>query len=282
MYCRAVTEDTPFFPGLVCWIEVSSIDPARSRDFYAGLFGWTYNIDPDPGGGNYTIALRGGQPVAGLAGVPVEADQPVAWRLYLASANIMHTGDMVTQWGGQVLYGPVDAPGQGSVLIGADPTGGVVGFWEPGPPWTFHTTEPGSLIWAELNTWDGQLADEFYANLFGYQQHQIGDGRYVDYTTWSRGGPTMLARLQMNEDWAREIPAHWMLHFAVDPQIGTDGAVNRVLDLGGRVEIYPYDTELGRIARVADPSGANFALIDPTVRVVPPPTSIADEAGYLH
>jgi hypothetical protein len=68
----------------------------------------------------------------------------------------------------------------------------------------------------------------------------------------------------------------------VDPQIGTDGAVNRVLDLGGRVEIYPYDTELGRIARVTDPSGAHFALIDPTVRVVPPPTSIADEAGYLH
>ncbi len=277
-----MTEDTSFFPGLACWIDVSSIDPARSRDFYAGLFGWTYDIGPDQGGGAYTIALSGGEPVAGLAGVPVEADQPVAWRLYLACANIMHTADVFTQWGGQVLYGPVAAPGQGSVLIGADPTGGVIGFWEPGPPWMFRTTDPGSLIWAELNTWDGAQADEFYANLFGYQQHQIGDGRYVDYTTWSRGGPTMLARLQMNEDWARDIPAHWMLHFAVDSQTGTDGAVNRVLDLGGRVEIYPYDTELGRIARVADPSGATFALIDPTTRVMPPPTSIADEAGYLH
>jgi hypothetical protein len=38
---------------------------------------------------------------------------------------------------------------------------------------------------------------------------------------------------------------------------------------------------LGRIARVADPSGATFALIDPTLRLVPPPTYIADEAGYL-
>jgi hypothetical protein len=34
--------------------------------------------------------------------------------------------------------------------------------------------------------------------------------------------------------------------------------------LGGRVDIDPYDTEPGRIARVADPSGAAFALIDPT------------------
>ncbi|MGB9278856.1 MAG: VOC family protein [Pseudonocardiaceae bacterium] len=275
-----MTEDTPFFPGLACWIDVSSTDPAGSRDFYAGLFGWTYHIDPDPASGYYTTALRDGQPVAGLAGVPVEADQPVAWRLYLASANIMHTANVFTQWGGQVLYGPVAAPGQGSVLIGADPTGGVIGFWEPGPPWNFHTTDTGALIWAELNTWDGAQADAFYANLFGYQQHQIGDGREVDYTTWSRGGPTMLARLQINDDWAPETPAHWMLHFAVDPQTGTDDAVNRVLDLGGRVDIFPYDTELGRTARVIDPSGAGFALIDPTRRVTPPRTSIADEAGH--
>jgi uncharacterized protein len=276
-----VVEEMSFVPGLVCWIDVSSTDPAGSRDFYAGLFGWTYQIDPDPDRGHYTTALRAGRPVAGLAGIPVQAEQPVAWRLYLASANIMHTAEVFTGWGGQVLYGPADAPGQGSVLIGADPTGGVIGFWEPGPPWMFHTTDTGSLIWAELNTWDGARADEFYANLFGYHQHQIGDGRYVDYTSWSRGGPTMLARLQMNERWAPGIPAHWMLHFAVDPQTGTDAAVNRVLELGGRVDIYPYDTELGRIARVADPSGATFALIDPTTRIVPAPTSIADQVGYL-
>jgi uncharacterized protein len=276
-----VIEDTSFVPGLVCWIDVSSADPAGSQDFYAGLFGWTYQIDPDSDCGHYTIALREGRPVAGLAGMPAQAGQPVTWRLYLTSANIMHTAEVFTEWGGQVLYGPADAPGRGSVLIGADLTGGVIGFWESGPPWMFHTTEPGSLIWAELNTWDGALADEFYAKLFGYHQQQIGDGRHVDYTTWSRGGPTMLARLQMNEDWAPGIPAHWMLHFAVDPQAGTDAAVNRVLELGGRVDVYPYDTELGRIARVADPFGATFALIDPTMRLVPPPTCIADEAGYL-
>jgi uncharacterized protein len=276
-----VIEDTSFVPGLVCWIDVSSTDPVGSQDFYAGLFGWTYQFNPNSDHGHYTIALREGRPVAGLAGMPAQAGQPVAWRLYLTSANIMHTAEVFTEWGGQVLYGPADAPGRGSVLIGVDLTGGVIGFWEPGPPWMLHTTEPGSLIWAELNTWDGALADEFYAKLFGYHQQQIGDGHDVDYTTWSRGGPTMLARLQMNEDWAPGIPAHWMLHFTVDPQSGTDAAVNRVLELGGRVDVYPYDTELGRIARVADPSGAVFALIDPTTRLVPPPTCIADEAGYL-
>jgi uncharacterized protein len=273
-------EDALFTPGLVCWMDVSSTDPAGSRDFYASLFGWTYQIDPDPRGEHYTLAMCAGQPVAGLAGVPAEEGQPVAWRLYLASANIMHTAEVFIQSGGQVLYGPVNVPGQGQVFIGADPTGGVIGILQPAPLWRFHTTDPGTLIWAELNTWNGAQADEFYANLFGYQQHQIGDGHQVDYTSWSRGGPTILARFQMNKD-SPEIPTHWMPHFAVDPQTGTDTMVSRVLELGGRVDIYPYDTDMGRIARVADPAGAAFALIDPAARTVPPSTSISQQVGNM-
>jgi predicted enzyme related to lactoylglutathione lyase len=74
----------------------------------------------------------------------------------------------------------------------------------------------------------------------------------------------------MHPDWAdRNQDAQWTLHFAVDPRIGTDAAADRVLALGGEVDIDPYDTEFGRIARVRDPSGAAFALIDPTDRIAP-------------
>jgi predicted enzyme related to lactoylglutathione lyase len=265
--CHRVIEDTSFIPGSVCWIDVSTVDPAGSRDFYAGLFGWTYQIDGDPRRGRYTTALLDGRPVAGLAGIPAPAGQPVTWMLYLASANIKHTAGVFHQWGGRVLYGPTAVPGQGNMLIGVDPTGAAIGFWQPTRAWMFHTTDPGSLFWAELNTRDGKRADEFFANLFGYVQQQIGDGIDVDYTTWSRGAQLMLGRLQVGGDWSSDIAAHWMPHFAVDPQTGTDVAAGRVLELGGRVNIYPYDTELGRIALVADPSGAAFALIDPTARL---------------
>jgi uncharacterized protein len=272
--------DTAFIPGSVCWVDVSSTDPAGSRDFYAGLLGWTYRIDRHPGRGYYATALCDGRPVAGLAGVAVPAGQPVTWTLYLASANIMHTAAMFARRGGRVLDGPADVPGQGRVLIGADPTGGVIGFWQPTARWMFHTADPGSLFWAELNTWDGARADKFFANLFGYRQQQIGDDIDVDYTTWSCGGQTMLGRFRLNEDWADpDIPAHWMLYFAVDPQTGTDAVAGRVLELGGRVDIDPYDTELGRIARVTDPCGAAFALIDPTVRLEPATDLTAGSAG---
>jgi len=265
------THDTPFIPGSVWWIDVSSTDPAGSRDFYAGLFGWSYQVDPDPRRRLYTTALLTGRPVAGLAGVPLPARWPAAWMVYLASANIEYTAQVFTQGGGRVLAGPVDVPGQGRMLAGVDPTGAVIGFWQPAGRWMVHTTGPGDSWWAELNTWDGPRADEFFATLFGYRQRQIGDGIEVDYTTWSRGGRTMLGRLQMNEDWAcpDDLGAHWLPYFAVDPRSGIDAAVDRVLELGGWVDFDPYDSELGRIARVADPSGAAFALIDPTQRLEP-------------
>ncbi len=260
----------PLIPGSVCWIEVSSRDPVGSRDFYAGLLGWSYLIDPHGAGGLDTTALCGGLPVAGLADVPVPPGRLGTWIPYLASNNVTLLSAAVARWGGHVLDGPTEIPGQGRVLIVADPTGAVVGFWQFARRLAFYTGSPGSLAWAELNTWDGALADGFFAKLFSYDQQQIGDGRIVDYTTWSRMGQTMLGRLQMNDTWADPgTPARWILHFAVDPQIGTDAAAARVIKLGGRIDIDPYDTELGRIARVTDPFGASFALMDPTRRIDP-------------
>lgn len=263
-----MSEDDSFISGSACWIDVSTADPPRTRDFYANLFGWTYHIDPDPRNRHYTTALLRDRPVAGIAGVAAPEGRPVTWTLYLNSANVAHLATMMEERQGSVSYGPTEVPGMGSVLIGADPTGARIGFWQPATSWSFCTMDPGSLVWAELNTWDGARADEFFASLFGYRQQQIGDGIEVDYMTWSLGERTILGRRRMDGNQDSDTSAHWMLYFSVDPGIGTDDAVNQVLALDGQVVLYPYDTGLGRIAVVQDPCGATFALIDPTYRVM--------------
>jgi uncharacterized protein len=257
------------FVGSVCWVAVSSTDPVDSRRFYSGLFGWTYLIDSPGDRGPEMTAWSGDRPVAGLAMVPVRAGQS-AWTLYVATSNVVHSAQMLRARGGRVLTGPSRVPGRGTMVIGVDPTGAVIGLCQPARWQKLGRIGPGSLYWVQLDTWDGPGADAFYAMLFGYQQHQIGDGIDVDYTTWTRHGHPMLGRLRMHPDWADpDQPAQWILHFAVDPRMGTDAATDRVLALGGRVDIDPYDTEFGRIARVTDPCGAAFALIDPTDRADP-------------
>ncbi len=270
-----MTEATLFIPGTPCWIDVSTPDPAGSRDFYAGLLGWSYRIDPDPQSGHYTYALIDDSPVAGLSGVAAEPQQPVVWTLYLASAGIAHTATVVDQCGGQVLYGPAEITGQGNILIAADPTGCPIGFWQPTSSWIFRYQQPGAFCWAEVDTWNGTTVDKFFARLFGYRQQQLGDLATLDYTTWTLGEQTWLGRLQMGPEFPADTAPHWLPHFAVDPASGTDAETFRAVQLGARVRADPFDSVLGRISVIDDPFGATFALLD-TSRVLESPGGSAE------
>lgn len=182
-----VARGASFVAGSVCWVAVSSTDPAGSRKFYPRLFGWTYQTDSPGGRGQEITAWSGGRPVAGLAAVPTQAGQ-ATWTLYLVSTTVMHTTQVLHALGGRVLRGPAEVPRRGRIIIGLDPTGARIGFCQPARSGMLARTGPGSLYWAQLDTWNGRRSDAFYAQLFGYQQHQIGDGIDLDYTTWSRHG----------------------------------------------------------------------------------------------
>ncbi len=48
------------------WVDLASSDAAASRDFYAKLFGWEIEVDPDPQYGGYALARIDGRDVAGI------------------------------------------------------------------------------------------------------------------------------------------------------------------------------------------------------------------------
>jgi predicted enzyme related to lactoylglutathione lyase len=237
--------------GAPCWVDIATSDLQATVDFYAGLFGWYFS---DVQGGR-TVALVDGLPVAEL----VAADQPSAWTLYLNTPHARATADKAHALGGTVLGEPSDL-----VTLLADPTGAVVGFRHVPADWVFGTDGHGAYAWAELNTRDGHRADEFFGELCGYEITQIGDGQAVDYTIWALHGHTVLGRQRMGRAFAPGAPPHWMVYFTAAPEIGTDSAASRVLELGGRVTVEPYDTPFGRITVVADHTGAVFSVIDPS------------------
>ncbi|MEU4803454.1 VOC family protein [Actinosynnema sp. NPDC023587] len=240
--------------GAPCWVELPTTDQQATIDFYTGLFGWTY---ADLAG--HTVAVVNGLPVAEIR----PADGGFGWTLYLNTPHARATAEKAYSLGGHVLREPDEV----TTLI-ADPTGGVIGFRHVPPDWLFGTNGHGAYAWAELNTRGGAAADEFFQELCGFEITQIGDGQAVDYTIWAVQGETVLGRQQMGHAFPPETPAHWMVYFTADPEIGADSVASRVLELGGRVTIEPYDSPFGRVTVVADHTGAAFSVIDPT-RVVP-------------
>ena len=77
------------------WIDLSTSDPAASREFYAKVFGWNVEVNPDPQYGGYALAKVGGKDVAGI-GTTMMAEAPTAWSIYLGTSDIADMTARVT------------------------------------------------------------------------------------------------------------------------------------------------------------------------------------------
>jgi predicted enzyme related to lactoylglutathione lyase len=247
-------------PGTPCWVDLATLDTSMACEFYGSLFNWEFHSKNDPvgGDGRYIIALRDNVQVAGL--YHPSAGNPTGWSLHLRVAGAVNTVQWVEHLGGSVRLGPLEIPERGVLLHVTDPSGAPVVLWQPPSGWIFGAHLPGMFCGADLNTYDGSAADEFYSKLFGYTSEQIG-GDGIDYAEWRIGYERVLYRCVMDEHSEPASP-HWLVYFEVDPDVGTDALAETAHKLGGGVLVEPYDTTFGRTALLTDPGGAPFAVID--------------------
>ena len=78
------------------------------------------------------------------------------------------------------------------------------------------------------------------------------------YTLWINGERMIGGMLAKDENFPEGMPNAWVTYFGVD---GTDAAVDKAVSLGGTVVAPPFDVDPGRIAVLADPQGAVFAIV---------------------
>jgi predicted enzyme related to lactoylglutathione lyase len=113
-------------PGSLSWNELTTRDPAGSKAFYRGVFGWDAE-DEAAGPVTYTTFKLGDRQVAGMmpmVGEEWPADLPPHWMVYFAVADADTTAASATELGGAVSVPPQDiAPGRFAVLN--DPQGAV-------------------------------------------------------------------------------------------------------------------------------------------------------------
>ncbi|GAB2754057.1 VOC family protein [Salinifilum aidingensis] len=255
------------YAGMPCWIELATAEVDRVAEFYGGMFDWTFARSAESGTGEHLIAHRDGYPVASLreSADGESADGESAWRLYLATRDLAGGAERAEELGAQLRVPRGHLPGIGHHAVLTGPADGEVGLLEPEESWQFDVGLPGTLMWAELVTIKAQTADHFYQELFGYEAEQFGMEHRSDYSVWYLGGESVLARVSMiREHITPATVPHWLLYLGVDPEIGVDELVRRAISAGGRVRVDPYDSNIGRVAVLRDPSGARFAVVDST------------------
>jgi predicted enzyme related to lactoylglutathione lyase len=246
---------TEYPEGVPAWVDLSSPDVGKSEDFYGALFDWEFR--EEPGDSPYLTALGRGLPAAGIG--PVQgAGQPAAWTTYFAVDDADLTATRIAEAGGQVLFGPDDVGVSGRLAVALDPTGASFGIWQAGDHIGAEiVNEHGGLNWNELLTDDIDAATRFYVTVFGFEDEveDWGDGR--SYTTYKVGGRGIAGgAAKPNPD----IPNHWSAYFAVSD---AHAAVEIALANDGAVLREALDAEgVGIIARLADPFGAPFNIIE--------------------
>ncbi|MDR7160888.1 VOC family protein [Arthrobacter sp. BE255] len=247
-------------PGAPCWIDLMTSDITRARQFYGELFGWEYETGDEEKYGGYTTARKNGKTVAGL--MQKDADQagmPDVWSTYLRSDDAAATAAAVTANGGQVHMEPMDVPEQGHMAIFGDATGAAIGVWQPREMRGYElVAEPGAAAWHELHAKDYDGAVAFYQKVFGWETDVMSDTPEFRYTTLGAGDSAKAGIMDASGYLPAEVPSNWQIYFSVED---ADASIGKAVSLGATLVDGPDDSSFGRLATLADPTGAMFKIV---------------------
>jgi uncharacterized protein len=254
-------ERTEYAPGTPSWLDLAAPDMDSARSFYGGLFGWEAQAAPGPPEETrgYEFFTLNGKAVAGFG--PPGEDEPPSWRSYVSVTDAGETAAKVKDAGGEVLLEPMDVMEAGRMAVFRDKEGAVICAWQPGQHKGAQiVNEAGAFAWTELATRDPEAAKSFYTEVFGWEtvDREMGETAYVQLQA---DGRPVGGMLPLPDDAPDDIPPHWLAYFAVED---FDSAVEKAEELGGEVAAPEADTPAGRFAVLRDPSGAGFAVIQPS------------------
>ena len=119
--------------------------------------------------------------------------------------------------------------------------------------------KPGTFCWIDLSTPSQDDAGEFYGGLFGWELKEDENAEQTGgYRTAERNGKTVggVMKLMMEGQ-----PPAWLNYVCVED---ADATAARVREAGGVVHAEPMSVlDYGRMAVLADPTGATFGIWQP-------------------
>ena len=240
-------------PGAFSWAELATSDAEAAKAFYRELFAWEYDDNPIGDGQVYSMARRDGETVAAMF---ASTEQPPHWNCYVTVESVDDASARAADAGGQVVMEPFDVMDVGRMAVITDPAGAALCLWEPRASiGATLVNTPGSMSWNELVTPDPAGATDFYGKVFGWTAQEMPDSggyRVILNGERSNGGITPLDPEQVPGT-----PPSWMPYFGHED---LDRLLGEIEGLGGRLLVGPMQMLQGRIAVLADPQGALFAV----------------------
>lgn len=247
-------------PGSFSWIELATTNQTSAKEFYCGVFGWSFADFPMGPGEVYTMFLLDGLNAGAAYTMHREQREqgvPPSWMLYIATADASATAAAAEAAGGKVLVPDTAVMDFGRMAVLADPAGAVFAVWQPKSHIGIQIKGvEGTLCWGDLNTPDPAGAATFYTKVFGWNI-SAGEHDTFGYLHIQNAG-SFIGGIPSAEHRAPNTPAHWLPYFEVS---NCDATTERAKAYGGRVYAPPMTTEgVGRMAVLSDAEGGVFSI----------------------
>jgi hypothetical protein len=110
-------------------VELNTTDVAKAKAFYGELFDWKLDETPMPEGA-YTLIRVGEGTGGGIMKHPMPG-APSTWLAYVLVDDLAAATAKAASLGANVIKDVTEVTGAGSFSIIMDPTGAVLGLWEP-------------------------------------------------------------------------------------------------------------------------------------------------------
>lgn len=249
-------------PGKIVWHDLLTDKPRESQRFYEELFGWEFErIGPNFGPvarANYTLIRHQGRLIGGMIDEStLDTDAEISqWVVLMSTGDIDAAVAQLERAGGSVLTPPTDLADRGRIAVVTDPQGALFALLETrdGDP-DEHEPPINGFLWNEVWADDVEAATAFYSGLVGLDAGEEAFAAGQSYRYLSDAGRPRFGILQRPRP---DVPPLWATYVRVaDPA----PIVARVEELGGRVLLDTQERPIGgKVALIADPSGAGIAL----------------------
>lgn len=125
---------------------------------------------------------------------------------------------------------------------------------------TDNNYQYGEFCWNELMTPNVSEAKKFYSDLLGWEYVDYDMGNMM-YTMVKKGNKELAGIMQTPTEKESYIPPHWMSYILVE---NVEEVVKKAEKLGATITVPVTSVaDFGRLAIVADPTGANVAFWEP-------------------
>ena len=243
--------------GKFVWYDLFTNDLQSTSRFYEELFGWSFSDTASKERLVKTIA-RDGVPIANAILIDSKKGNvnECLWLSYMSVEDVDRTLMVANKNNGTIYMQPKDLPNRGRIAIVKDPEAALFAIvtssdGDPPDQGLIQNHWMGSELWST----NPEAALTFYHLLVGYEQKLVDVGARPKYRFLLKNGQTRGAIVKIPWD---DVKPNWLPYVAVKDVMAI---VTKAEELGGKVLVEPDKAiREGRVAIIADPSGAVFAV----------------------